>query len=258
VIVAGYGHFLRIAELLQWDAAAVDLAADCDAWPKLDDASKGRVLGLIAGFCLGEAAVAGQLSPFQAAASSDRMAACFRAQAIDEQRHASFFDQVAGEVAGVPGGDPAVRADALRGLLGSEFVALFDERLPATAQRLADDREGLAYAVGLYHMVLEGVVFLAGQHALFEALDRLPVTLPGLRRGLELVLRDERWHIGFGARCLQDTRLSTGEIEGLLEEGQAAAEAWEQLVSPERVAAAALLHRRRLRAAGLIRQAVAA
>ena len=56
-------------------------------------------------------------------------------------------------------------------------------------------------AVGLYHMVLEGVVFTAGQYALLEILDK--DRLPGLYEGMELVLRDEKWHIGFGTRCLQ-------------------------------------------------------
>ena len=50
-------------------------------------------------------------------------------------------------------------------------------------------------AVGVYHMVLEGVVFTAGQLALLELVDD---RLPGLREGTELVLRDERWHVGFG------------------------------------------------------------
>ena len=58
----------------------------------------------------------------------------------------------------------------------------------------------LEAAVALYHLVLEGVVFTAGQLALLELLEDR--SLPGLRRGLELVLRDERWHIGFGTSML--------------------------------------------------------
>ena len=33
--------------------------------------------------------------------------------------------------------------------------------------------------------------------------------LPGLREGMELVLRDERWHVGFGTRCLADATSAT-------------------------------------------------
>jgi ribonucleoside-diphosphate reductase beta chain len=69
-------------------------------------------------------------------------------------------------------------------------------------------------------MVLEGVVFTAGQLALLDLLDD---RLPGLREGTELVLRDERWHVGFGARCLAD--LDYDEA-GILEEGSRAAALW--------------------------------
>jgi ribonucleoside-diphosphate reductase beta chain len=257
VIVAGYGHFIGLARSFQWEDSAVELARDAEAWAALDDASRRRIFGLVAGFCVGETAVAEELGPFEAAASSERMAACFRTQAVDELRHARFFERVAVQVAGLPE-EPEARRATLRGLVGAPFLALFEDRLPAIAAGLAAGREGLAAAVGLYHMVLEGVVFLAGQHALLGALEQATVALPGTREGLELVLRDERWHIGFGARCLQDAGLSVNGVELLLTEGQRAAGAWEDLVSPQAVAQAALLHRRRLWAAGLGRQRVAA
>lgn len=258
MIVGGYGRFARLAQSLQWDEAAVSLEADREAWPALDEGSRRDVLGLVAGFVVGEAAVAEQLAPFRAAAADPRMAACFGAQAVDEARHARFFDRVAAEVAGVPGdGDDARRAH-LRGVVGPAFLELFEERLPEAARALAEGRKDLAAAVALYHLVLEGVVFLAGQHALLRTLERATVELPGLRRGLELVLRDERWHIGFGARCLADGGLSEEQVRRLLAEGEAAAGAWAELVPPDAVAEAALLHRRRLRAAGLTRREAAA
>jgi ribonucleoside-diphosphate reductase beta chain len=100
-------------------------------------------------------------------------------------------------------------------------------------------------------MVLEGVVLLAGQHALLDTLDRVSVGLPGVHRGLELVLRDERWHIGFGSRVIQGAGLGQDEVDALLAQGQAAATAWGELLSPDAVDRAARLHRRRLRAVGL-------
>ncbi|MBO0827464.1 MAG: hypothetical protein J2P24_06755, partial [Streptosporangiales bacterium] len=132
-----------------------------------------------------------------------------------------------------------------------ELVALFEERLPATALRLAEDREDLTTAVGLYHMVLEGVVLLAGQNTMLDTLDRLSVGLPGVRRGVELVLRDERWHIGFGTRLVQHVGLTQDEAEDLLQLGQAAAGAWGDLVTAEAAERAATIHRRRLRNVGM-------
>ena len=129
-----------------------------------------------------------------------------------------------------------------------ELVALFEERLPATALSLAQDREGLTAAVGLYHMVLEGVVLLAGQNAMLDTLGRVSIGLPGVRRGVELVLRDERWHMGFGTRLVQSAKLSRDELEALLALGQAAAGAWGDLVSPGAAERAVRMHQRRLRA----------
>ena len=245
-----YDTFVILADTLQWDEATIDFAADKAAWPALGDTERARVLGLIAGFCIAEAAVSGHLGSFQAAASGDWVAACFRAQARDEHRHARFFDRVAAEVAAIPGADMTARLDVLRGYVSPELVALFEECLPATALRLAEDREGLTTAVGLYHMVLEGVVLLAGQNALLDALDRLSAGLPGVRRGVELVLRDERWHIGFGTRLVQGSDLGHDEVEDLVALGQAAAGAWGDLISPDAAERAAQIHRNRLRAVG--------
>ncbi len=242
-----YDTFVILAETLQWDEATVDLAPDSRAWPALDGPENAQVLGLIAGFCIAESAVSGHLGSFQAAASDEWVAACFRAQARDEHRHARFFDRVAAEVAAIPGADTAARQEVLRTLVSPELVALFEERLPAAALRLAEDRQGLTAAVGLYHMVLEGVVLLAGQNAMLDTLDRLSVGLPGVRRGVELVLRDERWHIGFGTRLVQGAGLGRDEVEALLALGQAAAGAWGTLVSPDAAERAARIHRNRLR-----------
>jgi ribonucleoside-diphosphate reductase beta chain len=245
-----YDTFVILAGTLQWDEATIDFAADKAAWPTLGDPERARVLGLIAGFCIAESAVSGHLGSFQAAASDDLVAACFRAQARDEHRHARFFDRVAAEVAAVPGADTAARLDVLRTHVSTELVALFEERLPAAALRLAEDRKGLTTAVGLYHMVLEGVVLLAGQNALLDTLGRLSVALPGVRRGVELVLRDERWHIGFGTRLVQGSDLGPDEVEELLALGQAAASAWGDLVSSDAAERAAQMHRNRLRSVG--------
>jgi ribonucleoside-diphosphate reductase beta chain len=245
-----YDSFVILADTLQWDEATIDFTPDKAAWPTLNDTEKPRILGLIAGFCIAESAVSGHLGSFQSAASDDWVAACFRAQARDEHRHARFFDRVAAEVASIPGADTAARQDVLRTLISPELVALFEERLPATAVRLAEDREGLTAAVGLYHMVLEGVVLLAGQNALLDALNRLSAGLPGVRRGVELVLRDERWHIGFGTRLVQGSELSQEDVEAILALGQAASGAWGDLVSADAAERAVQMHRNRLRTVG--------
>jgi ribonucleoside-diphosphate reductase beta chain len=129
--------------------------------------------------------------------------------------------------------------------------SICEERLPATAQRLAEDHEGLTAAVGLYHMVIEGVVLLAGQHAMLDTLEGLSVELPGVHKGVELVLRDERWHIGFGSRIVQSADIGRDEADVLLDQGETAAKVWGDLITPYAIETAVRQHRRRLKAAGI-------
>ncbi len=253
-MISGYDHFIQLAESLQWDETDIDLSADREAWQKLEDAERDKVFGLLAGFLIAETAVAGNLGHYQTAASGrseTSMEATFRSQARDEARHARFFDLVAAEVVGVPGENTAQRRDHLRAHVADELVELFEERLPATAQRLAEDHEGLLDAVGLYHMVIEGVVLLAGQHAMLDTLERLSVNLPGLRKGMELVLRDERWHIGFGSRVVQNADISEEKANSLLEWGESATKAWGDLITTDAIETTMRQHKRRLKATGI-------
>ena len=198
-MIAGYQHFLRLASRIQWDAEAVDLSADARAWP-VDD----RIAGYVAGFLVGEQGVADHLAPFF---HDGHAAAVFDVQKRDEERHARFFERYA----------HAVGLSEPRAYVTDEFAELFDVRLPCAAAASGVE------AVGVYHMILEGVVFTAGQYALLELLDD---RLPGLRAGMELVLRDERWHVGFGTRCLADADLSDAQVARILDEGERAAAVW--------------------------------
>ena len=171
--VAGYAHFLTLAERAQWDED--DVALTREGW----DA---ELRTLLANLCMAETAVAEELDPLIAAAPPDARA-CLLAQRRDERRHARFFARYAREVE-LPEPDP-------------QWRELFEVRLPAVA------RSGsLKDAVGLYHMVLEGVVLTRALHALVDA---------GVA-GAELVLRDERWHVGLGMRVLRDLGVPQREI----------------------------------------------
>jgi ribonucleoside-diphosphate reductase beta chain len=251
-MITGYGHFVQLAESLQWDETTIDLSTDIESWTKLEDSEYDQILGLIAGFCVGETSVATHLTSFRGAASTDdMMAEVFAAQARDEARHARFFDRVVREVCGVPGENLTERVDALRDRISTELVELFEERLPAIARGLADSDEELTTAVGLYHMILEGVVLTAGQHALLDALEKLSVPMPGMRKGMELVLRDERWHIGFGSRVIQSADLVDNDLERILNEGSKAAWAWGDLISSKDIEKVDQLHKRRLKSVGI-------
>jgi ribonucleoside-diphosphate reductase beta chain len=223
--------FSRIVARLQWNPDAIDLTHDARAWPDLSAERRRRLTSLLAGFCVAEDAVAEELSPFADVArkatltSQESLVAwVFFLQRRDEQRHARLFDRIGAEVLGLQGATPAERRAAARSHVSPAFLELFQERLPATAAKLASGRSALSEGVSLYHMLLEGVVFDAGQHALLE--DLADGILPGVREGIERVERDERWHVGFGLRCLIESQPSADALNDLLARAGEAAEAW--------------------------------
>ena len=66
-----------------------------------------------------------------------------------------------------------------------------------------EDLETLVEAVTIYHMVIEGMLALTGQHFIMDYNERMG-TLPGFVKGFTLVARDEHRHVAFGARFLRD------------------------------------------------------
>ena len=78
--------------------------------------------------------------------------------------------------------------------------------LKGRVDRLAaepEDLETLVEAVTLYHMVIEGMLALTGQHFIIEYNESIG-TLPGFVEGFNNVARDEHRHVAFGARFLRD------------------------------------------------------
>jgi ribonucleoside-diphosphate reductase beta chain len=223
--------FSRVAARKQWDAAAIDLALDARAWPELPDERRHRLRTLLAGFRVAEDAVAEQLTPFADAVRRETLASqeslvawTFSLQRRDEERHARLFDRIAAEVLRLPGETPAERRAAAREYTTPAILELFEELLPTMAAELAAGQTGLGEGVSLYHMLLEGVVFNAGTQALLD--DLADGALPGVREGVERIERDERWHVGFGLRCLIESQPSQELVDDLVARAGAAAAAW--------------------------------
>ena len=75
--------------------------------------------------------------------------------------------------------------------------------------------------------------------------------MTGMHKGMELVLRDERWHIGFGSRVIQSADIVEDEMEEILNQGEIASTAWGDLISDAAIEKTTQLHRRRLKAVGI-------
>ena len=252
--LATYSQFVA---RLQWDAAAIDLTPDARAWPRLPVERRQRLTTLLAGFRMAEDAVAQHLTPFADVAEhvDTMMMWIFFLQRRDEDRHAVLFDRIAAEVLQLPGDTPAERRAAARAHVPAALLELFEVRLPALAGELAAGRTGILDGVALYHMVLEGAVFSAGQRALLD--DLADGALPGVREGVTRVELDERWHVGFGLRCLAEAR-PAHLLDDLLDRAAEAAAMWGDAVPVGARESALDMCRRRLSITGLLETQTAA
>ena len=255
--------FSKVVARLQWDPAAIDLTPDARAWPELPAERRRRLMTILAGFRVAEDAVAEEITPFADAVRRETLASqeslvawTFSLQRRDEERHARLFDRIAAEVLRLPGETPAERRAAAREHAPPGILELFEEQLPTMAAELATGQSRLLDGVSLYHMLLEGVVFNAGTQALLD--DLADGALPGVREGVERIERDERWHVGFGLRCLIECEPSRELLDELLARAEDATGVWGDVLPASTREFVADLSHHRLAAVGLIEPHVAA
>src|SRR5689334_15144755 len=202
-----YRELYQLWERQHWAVQDLDFTQDRIDWQERiePDERFQRMYGL-SSFFVGEQRVAAELGPMMRAAPDEDMRIFLCTQIADEARHVAFFDRFYSEVG-------VLEAESLEGRLAEtsehlnpEFTTLFDELLRERVDRLAaepGDLEALVEAVTIYHMVIEGMLALTGQHFITDYNERMG-TLPGFVKGFTLVARDEHRHVAFGARFLRD------------------------------------------------------
>jgi ribonucleoside-diphosphate reductase beta chain len=209
----GESHLLSYAELFalwerqQWSTQDLDFSQDRVDWHERFDEEErfARLYGL-SGFFVGEQRVTAELGPMMRAAPDEEMRLFLCTQIADEARHVAFFDRFYAEVGVLDGSGLEERLAEASAHLNPEFEELFDRMLRSRVDRLAaepEDVDALVEAVTIYHMVVEGMLALTGQHFITDHNERMG-TLPGFVRGFTLVARDEHRHVAFGARFLRD------------------------------------------------------
>lgn len=247
VRLPGYEDLVAISRRQRWDPDAIELREDRPAWDQVAPGERAELAALLATFLIGESAVARDIAPFAGAATAPGMEACFEAQAIEEKRHERFFFRVHTEVLDEQPGAILVRA---RPRVPVALLELLEHQLGDVTGELISTPSKLPDAVALYHGMVEGVVFLAGQAELVARLGGYD-GLSGLREGIERVQRDERWHIALGARLLADTTAMI-DPSAQLSTGRHSLSAWGTLVRPEIQAHTLAVLERRLRAVGVL------
>ena len=202
-----YRELYQLWERQQWATQDIDFGRDRADWHERMDAEERfqRMYGL-SSFFVGEQRVAAELGPMMRAVPDEDMRVFLCTQIADEARHVAFFDRFYSEVGVLESDNLQDRLAETSAHLNPEFNVLFDEQLGRRVNRLAvapDDLEVLVEAVTIYHMVIEGMLALTGQHFIMDYNERMG-TLPGFVEGFTKVARDEHRHVAFGARFLRD------------------------------------------------------
>lgn len=220
-----YERLYRLWEENNWSATAIDFSTDKDHWAtRLDDRQRESALWNYAMFLVGEEAVARTLTPVLDAAPGFPESIFLTTQIVDEARHHVFFDRFMREVAG-QGTDTASTLEAMERHLTWGFRGVFGELDELTDQlrRKPKDRPLLAQTIALYHLVVEGLLAVPGQHFIKRYVDQYDI-LPGFAGGMRSVARDESRHVAFGIKLLGDLIRSSGECRA------AAVEVWTKVL----------------------------
>src|SRR5438067_10647251 len=209
----GEAHLLSYNELYQlwerqhWSVYAIDFTQDRIDWHERipPDERFQRMYGL-SSFFIGEQRVTAELGPMMRACPDEDMRIFLSTQIADEARHVAFFNRFYEEVGVLEADTLQGRLDETSAQLNPKFHELFDDMLKSRVDRLAaepEDLETLVEAVTLYHMVIEGMLALTGQHFIITYNEENG-TLPGFVEGFNNVARDEHRHVAFGARFLRE------------------------------------------------------
>ncbi|HEX8121904.1 MAG TPA: ribonucleotide-diphosphate reductase subunit beta [Solirubrobacteraceae bacterium] len=202
-----YRDLYQLWERQHWATQDIDFSRDREQWHEQFSAEERymRMYGL-SSFFVGEQRVAAELGPIMRAIPDEQARVFLGTQIADEARHVAFFDRFYAEVGVLESDNLQDRLTETSGHLSDQFGVVFDEMLGSRVQRLAvepEDTEALVEAITIYHMVVEGMLALTGQHFIIDYNERMG-TLPGFVEGFINVARDEHRHVAFGARFLRD------------------------------------------------------
>jgi hypothetical protein len=189
-----------------WSATDIDFTQDRVDWhERMTPEQRRGALWLYTLFFHGEDTVADTLSPYIDAAPLEEQKYFLTTQQVDEARHAVFFKRFMEEVVGVGDGTigGTLRATLPELTWGHRQTFGHLEEMAERLRKAPDDRQLLARAVTLYHMMIEGGLAQSGQHTIERSLEQLDL-LPGFQEGMRNVSLDEQRHIAFGVRLLAD------------------------------------------------------
>jgi ribonucleoside-diphosphate reductase beta chain len=202
-----YPELYQLWERQQWQTQELDFSRDREDWQhRIGPEERFQRMYGLSSFFIGEQKVAEELGPIMRAAPSEDQRIFLCTQIADEARHVRFFERFYREVGVLEAEGLGEMLSETSEHLNDNFGLLFDEMLKRRTDRLAaepGDTEALVEAVTLYHMVIEGMLALTGQHFIMDFNER-EGTLPGFVEGFQNVARDEHRHVAFGSVFLRE------------------------------------------------------
>jgi len=203
-----YIDLYRKAVEQAWSPYELDFSPDREEWQQLSPETKKRRIWSLRMFFAGEERVASLLAPLAWASPNKEVEAFVATQLHDEVRHTILFDRYWREVMGADanGLDELVRQISITAEENPAYRYLFYDWLPAQSQRLASDPkdiEATVQFVTVYHLIVEGALFLTGMRYQLEGARRWGRTW-GFYQGFTAATRDESRHVLFGVKYLRD------------------------------------------------------
>ncbi len=207
VNLLSYEQLYDLWERQQWATQDIDFTQDRIDWhERIPEEERFQRMYGLSSFFIGEQKVAEELGPMMRAAPTEEMRIFLCTQIADEARHVRFFNRFYDEVGVLQATNLQDRLAETSEHVNPEFDQLFDEMLKSRVDHLArqpEDLVALVEAITLYHMVIEGMLALTGQHFILQYNEEVG-TLPGFVQGFNNIARDEHRHVAFGARFLRE------------------------------------------------------
>ncbi len=201
-----YEDLYALWERQNWRAHEIDFTVDKQHWLATPSEGQLDTMWSLSSFYIGEERVAADLAPFVMAAPTGEAEIFLATQLVDEARHAAFFDRFMAEVMALEPDDIRGRLGEMEKLMIPAWRRVFDDELRSIARQLQtrpDDFDLFVEGIVVYHLVIEGVLAMTGQHQILKYLEAHDI-YPGFRQGFSLVEQDEHRHIAFGVRFLAD------------------------------------------------------
>jgi len=206
VQLLSYEELYALWERQNWRAHEIDFSVDKQHLLATPTDAQQDTIWSLASFYIGEQRVAADLAPFVLGAPSGEVEIFLATQLVDEARHAAFFDRFMAEVLALEPEDIRSRLATLEAGMTPAWRQLFDGDLRGIAQKIQanpDDMDLFVEGIVTYHVVIEGVLAMTGQHQILKYMTDHDI-YPGFREGFARVERDEHRHIAFGVKFLRD------------------------------------------------------